>query len=183
VSNLKNRAGRFLSALLSRFVKQRPSPISDEFIVNGLPLPPLLISLIQQGKWKHPGEDVLHSVIPFLHDKMDFMTPEQRRSETEGQLEIVDLPIQLPHMRQARGSKASTPLDLPWLDVEKMVFLAIGQQRGDDEAIALDYRTSTADPRVIACESRAYDGFYWREVTPTFTEFVERLGLNDVTRK
>jgi hypothetical protein len=151
--------------------------MSDEFIINGLPLPPLLISLIQQGKWKHPGEDVLYTVIPFLKDRMDFMTPEQRRFETEGQLEIVDLPIQVPHMRQARGSKASKPLELPWLDVEKMIFLAIGQYRGDEEAIALDYRTSMTDPRVIATEYREREGFFWREVTPTFTEFVEQIGF------
>jgi hypothetical protein len=150
--------------------------MSDEFVINGLSLPPLLISLIQQEKWRHPGQDVLRTVIPFLTDKMDFMTPEQRRFETEGQLAISEPPLMFPHMHQVRGSKMPTPVELPWLDVDKMVFLAIAKEIGVDEAIALDYRTSLTDPCVIATEWMP-EGCFWREVTPTFTEFVERIGL------
>lgn len=48
----------------------------------------------------------------------------------------------------------------------------------DDVAVALDYRTDPADPRVVASD------FWtdphqcaWRLVTPTFTEFAARLHL------
>lgn len=178
ISNLKNRAGRVLNVLLFPFLKPKSSP--DELIVNNLPLPALLIFLIQNGKWNHPGDEKLRRLIPFLQDDLMFVDIKRMQSESEGQLEIADLPPLLPpeRLRQVRGSKSPSPIELPWLDVEKMIFVAISREIGADIAIALDYRTSISDPRVIINQWQISDGnSLWREVTPTFTEFVECLGL------
>jgi hypothetical protein len=60
------------------------------------------------------------------------------------------------------------------------VFIAVCRFAGDDTAIALDYRTDAADPRVVAS---AYDealGYRWLEVAPSFSAFVERLAAERV---
>jgi hypothetical protein len=154
--------------------------MNDDFIVNGLALPPLFISLLQQGKWQHPGHARLLDVIPFLREKMEFISSiEAMRFGMKGTLELIDDPI-FPFLSErwhyAPGSRSVGPLELPWLDLEKAVDIAVALERGGDIAITLDYRTSLTDPRVVINEW-TQEGGWWREVTPTFSEFVERLGL------
>jgi hypothetical protein len=150
----------------------------NEFTVNGLPLPKLLIELLQTGKWQHPGHDVIHKVIPFLGVPVMFLeSAKHMQSESSGWAAEDEYSSNLFH--EVRGSEIAAPVTLPWLDVEKAFFIAVNQEFGDDVAIALDYRTSVDDPRVVASEWQRGDQFvtFWREVTPTFSEFVERLGL------
>jgi hypothetical protein len=47
------------------------------------------------------------------------------------------------------GHNANGPDDLPWLDVERAVVLGGGADVGDDTWIALDYRLSPREPRVV----------------------------------
>ena len=80
--------------------------------------------------------------------------------------------------RMVRGSKSVEPICLPWLDVELAVFVAINRVPGDDLGIALDYRTGAADPRVVASDWQpGAKGCHWREVAPTFSQFVQFLGI------
>ncbi len=41
--------------------------------VRGLPLPNALASLLRSGRWLHPGEQVLHDLMPWFEDPLDFM--------------------------------------------------------------------------------------------------------------
>jgi hypothetical protein len=152
--------------------------MNDEFVVNGLLLPPLLRKLLLEGKWKHPGHDIIAEVIPSLRNEIDrvifLQSVDQMRFESTGLL--ADYPDMLEFIHQVRGSKYSTPVELPWLDVEKAILIAVNLQIGADVAIALDYRTSEDDPRVVASDWNS-KGHFWREVTPTFSEFVKRIGL------
>jgi hypothetical protein len=148
--------------------------MSDGFIINGLPLPPLLISLLQSGQWRHPGDMKMREVIPFLEAPVFFYSLQQINgwnNISPDLSEVADI-----HFHEALGSRAVGPLMLPWLDIEKTVFIAAGARREDEVNIALDYRTSLDDPRVVASYWTT-EGYLWREVTPTFTEFVERIGL------
>lgn len=76
----------------------------------------------------------------------------------------------------ARGSQSVMPVDLPWLDVEQAVFILVNRWPGDEQGIALDYRTSRTDPRVVASDWETTHPCLWREVTPTFSAFVQQLG-------
>jgi hypothetical protein len=70
-----------------------------------------------------------------------------------------------------RMTRAGRDLDLPWLDVDQAVLIAINEYAGDDVAIALDYRTDTANPRVVASDwtgSRCS----WQVVTPSFADLL-----------
>jgi hypothetical protein len=154
--------------------------MSDDFVVNGLPLPPLLISLLQSGQWKHPGDMKMREVIPFVEAPVFFYSLEQIKGWNNISPDLSEVADTRYH--EALGSRAVMFLTLPWLDVEKSIFIAANARHEDDVRIALDYRTSPDDPRVVA-SYWATEGSLWREVTPTFTEFVERLGLNDVSRE
>ena len=80
-------------------------------------------------------------------------------------------------MREYRGSETE-PRSLPWLDVELSLFIAVNRLMGDDLAIALDYRTSDTDPRVVASDWWTGDNtLHWREAFPTFSAFVTAVRL------
>jgi hypothetical protein len=57
-------------------------------------------------------------------------------------------------------------LELPWLDVDKAFFIAVAQYAGDDTAVALDYRTSAFDPRVVASDIWTMPGPCRRRESP-----------------
>ena len=153
--------------------------------VRGLALPPLLVSLLGGDRWRHPGDDVLRSVVPWFEDPLDFLrTPGEMRRESAFLYEdgTADDPRGSALFHVVRGSVAG-PGGLPWLDVELAFNIAVNRRLGDDVAIALDYRTDPADPRVVGSDvwtSRHQTGriqYVWRQVAPSFSAFAEALGL------
>jgi hypothetical protein len=152
--------------------------MSDEFVINGLPLPSLLISLIQEGRWKYPGRTVMRTAIPDdlvgpIDLPIKFYSLENIRSETSRHLRDFEDDLITDIFHLLKGSTSGSKL--PWLDIEKCLFIAGSEVIGDDIEIALDYRTNPTDPRVVISDWR--DGCWWAEVTATFTEFVARLDL------
>jgi hypothetical protein len=99
-----------------------------------------------------------------------------RESTSLGFLTAEDASAQL--FRQARGTDRAEPIDLPWLDVDKAFLVAVNERPGDDVAVALDYRTDPADPRVVASDFWTEPGpCSWREVAPTFSALVAAFDL------
>ena len=145
--------------------------------VNGLQLPPLLVELLQQDRWRHPGDEVLRQLLPFVGEPVEFLTDvEAMRRESRGFLAGDGDSAKWFH--EARGSKTSEPICLPWLDVELAVFIAVNRALGDDLGIALDYRTASDDPRIVASDwGQDATGCLWREVAPTFSQFARMLAL------
>jgi hypothetical protein len=148
--------------------------MSDDFFVNGLPVPQLLLSLLQQGKWKHPGDAALRRVIPFLEEDMIFLPMTLIRAEARRFSS--DRPSLSEATREISGLGASHAVELPWLNTNKALFIACSRRVDMNIKIALDYRASLTDPRVVAVDWLP-EGRFWREVTPTFTEFIGRIGL------
>jgi hypothetical protein len=153
--------------------------------VRGLALPPLLVSLLDSGRWRHPGDDVLRAVVPWFEDPLDFLhSPDEMRRESTFLYEdgTADNPRESALFHVVRGSVAD-PGDLPWLNVEQAFNIAVNRRLGDDVAIALDYRTDPSDPRVVGSDmwtSQHETGqiqYVWRQVAPAFSAFAEALGL------
>lgn len=153
--------------------------------VRGLALPRLLVSLLDRGRWRHPGDSVLSAVIPWFEDPLDFLhSPAEMRRESWFLYEdgSADDRRGSALFHVVRGSVAG-PSDLPWLDVEQAFNIAVNRRLGDDVAIALDYRTDPSDPRVVGSDvwtSRHQTGrvqYVWRQVAPAFSAFAEALGL------
>ena len=139
---------------------------------NRLPLPQLLSDMLASGRWRQPTDDVIFAAVPFLRERVDFLLSETRmRFASEGQCQG------FPQFREFRSSE-SGPRSLPWLDDDLALLIAVNREIGADIAVALDYRTSMIDPRVVASDWWSERGMCsWREVTPTFSAFVLKLAL------
>jgi hypothetical protein len=148
--------------------------------VRGLVLPALLAELLASGQWQHPGDEVLHEVLPWFEDPVDFLSRTDRMERESRSLDMYadDEPSSRAFL-VTRGSIAG-PVWLPWLDAELAVLIAVNRHAGDDIAIALDYRNDAVDPAVVASDAWtwAYPSAYlWRPVAPTFEAFAAMLGI------
>ncbi|WP_244872186.1 hypothetical protein [Catellatospora sp. TT07R-123] len=134
---------------------------------------------MDDGRWRNPGDDVMRELMPWFEDPLDFLTGiDWMRRENAGLLRLTADPRSAYLFRQARGSTAVGPVKLPWLDVEQAVLIAVNRRPGDDVAMALDYRTGSDDPRVVASD------FWtdprqcsWRIVVPAFSRLLDVLNL------
>jgi len=141
-----------------------------------LPLPTLLTELIESGRWRQPSDEKMLAVIPFLIEPVKFLRFNNSR-EFEAQLDLADDPHLSEIFREYRGSRENKR-DLPWLDVEKAVFIVYNREPGADLAVALDYRTSMEDPRVVASDWWSVDSTHkWRLVEEKFSDFITKLEL------
>jgi hypothetical protein len=152
----------------------RPLPDAQDWTVRGLPLPAALISLLETRSWLHPGRRVLHDVIPWFADPLMFMADlHEMRLQNKALDSVADNTSINALFRITRASHTGRDLDLPWLDAAQAVLIAVNEHAGDDVALALDYRTDTADPRVVASDIWTDATQYsWRIVTPTFTDLL-----------
>ena len=147
--------------------------------VRGLVVPDLLLALLREGRWNHPGEPAVARVMPWFRDPLDFLGSTQQMERESQSLDRLILDDEMAALfRFARKSAAIGSVELPWLDVDRAFFIAMAKYAGDDTAVALDYRTSSSDPRVIASDVWTNSAPYaWRTVTDTFSEFVAQLRL------
>lgn len=136
--------------------------------VNGLQIPSKLIELIESDKWKHPSNEILNKVIPFFKYDVIFLdTVEKMERESYGQ----DLALEV--LYEKNGAES-----LPWRDLDLSFFIAVCKSPGDDIGIALDFRTSMENPRVIGNNWHTdLEGSPWEEISFTFDEFVDRIGI------
>jgi hypothetical protein len=147
--------------------------------IRGLTFPPTLIDLLRRGRWKHPGDDVMQQVMPWFEDPLDFLTTvEHLRRESRHLDTFADDDEWSSLYRVNRGSASQTPVDLPWLDADQAVLIAVNRIPGDDTFLALDYRENMVDPRVVAADIWSTPNqYHWRIVAPTLGSFAGRLGL------
>lgn len=117
-------------------------------------------------------------MIPFLLAPVNFLLHvEAMRFESTGW--SADNPQASGYFQEYRGSRDGER-DLPWLDAEKSLFIAVSRKIGADLGIALDYRTSIEDPRVVASDwwrDKNELRCNWRQVEAQFTDFVEKMGF------
>ena len=147
--------------------------------INGLPVPQLLLDLISQNRWRHPGDDILRRLVPGLYepvcDPVEFLPFD--RMELESRSHMHDRET-MNCFKERAGSVEVVPA-LPWIDIEKRFFIAVCAVPGADVGIALDYRPSAETPCVVAlCYSGDPNGeFYWVHVADSFDEFVRDCRL------
>ena len=147
-------------------------------LVRGSAVPDLLLDLLRAGRWRHPGTAALTRAMPWFEDPLDFLSSTsamERQSRYLDDLMNSEENAQL--FKLARGS-TTDPVRLPWLDIDRAFCIAVAHYAGDETAVALDYRTSSSDPCVVAndCWTSGSE-MSWRVVAPTFSDFVSRIGL------
>ena len=167
-------------------VKPRATGPGHETVseIHGLPLPRLFCELWNSGRWRQPSDDAINKVMPWLDVPIDFILSHRTLiSASYGKL--ADIP-QAKHFQEYRGSNSPDKPDLPWLDVDQHIMIAHNRHIGDDIGIALDYRSSTEDPRVVGSkwvsqgEKRSHH-VEWIIVSNTFTVFTQLLGYGGIT--
>lgn len=137
-------------------------------------IPILLQTLIETGRWQHPGDDVLQREIPKLLDAVEFRDwlPENTVSaEIEGAFTREDWDT----FKLYRDGQPERPL--PWLNADKSILIAVNRIPGDDVAIALDYRDSKDAPLVVASCWPDNEYHEWFKVADNFDIFAQSLGL------
>jgi hypothetical protein len=140
-----------------------------------LPLPPLLIEMMKDGRWNHLGTTVIKRIAPFIKEELEFRTSQYQIPTEECLMGPNEDQNEIFH--EYRGSRFIDTRELPWIDIEKSALIAINRIPGDDVAIALDYRTSITDPRVIGSEwiDGNNCGCFWREISSSFTVFAKMM--------
>jgi hypothetical protein len=148
----------------------------DAKSINGLPLPRLLLMLIESGRWKTPSDAVMQSAIPMLKEPVDFLlSAEAMAFESQGLLADDERMSALFH--EYRGSSGIARA-LPWRDVERSLLIAVNRESGADLGIALDYRPGEEEPSVLVSDWWTGDhSCHWREVSNSFSAFVASLYL------
>ncbi len=134
-------------------------------------IPMLLRTLIETGRWQHPGDDVLRQVIPRLTDPVDFRKWLPHTTVAD---EIASFSREsLETFKLYRNSEPYRPF--PWLNADQAVFIAVNRVPGDDVAVALDYRASVDEPTVVAScwpDNKLHE---WFEVADSFDTFARSL--------
>ncbi len=147
--------------------------------IRDLQFPEVFSRLWNAGRWRQPEDRLVADLIPWLQGPIEFIE-DATWLLNENQGLIGENPDDDGLMREYRGSRSLEKPDLPWLDVERAIVLAVNRNPGDDLAIAIDFRSSSSDPRVVAtywCDAPNDYHVEWREVSPTLTDFLKRLEL------
>lgn len=152
------------------------SQSNKQVFVNHLPLPKLMVDLIEEGLWKKNSDTRLLRNITKINniETLDFLSIDGMRQESSG--EHLFESENLASIYGVSSSKRNMgPITDPnFMDVNTSVLFAINI---NEEALCLDYRTSIDDPRVVA-GIVSEDGIRWRTVTEDFTSFVKMIGLS-----
>lgn len=150
-------------------------------LVRGLPLPGLLLELLNGGRWKHPGDAALRALMPWFESPVDFLIDvDQIRRESRSLDSLTANASTAEIFRQASGRRAPSPVELPWLDIDLAVLIAVNRIPGDDVALALDYRGDPTDPRLVASDFWAEPHrCSWRVIAPAFTAFAKALKFTE----
>ncbi|WP_165965629.1 hypothetical protein [Actinomadura bangladeshensis] len=145
--------------------------------VLGLTPPPLLLELLAAQRWRHPGDDVMRKVIPWFADPLVFLTTLDYIRFNSQSLELFADDAGLSELFRVKRGGTAGAVDLPWLDADRAFFIAVNRVPGDDVAIALDYRSDTTNPRVVASDAWSTHQYTWRVIAPTLRSFADALGL------
>jgi hypothetical protein len=137
------------------------------------------MELLASGRWLHPSDERLRELMPWFEDPLVFLPDTHQMSrESQSLDQLTDDEASSRLFRVIRGSVTASPVELPWLDIELAVLIAVNQIPGDDVAIALDYRSNETNPRIVASDFWTNPKqCAWRIVTPTFSGFVSALNL------
>ena len=140
-----------------------------------LPLPRLLVSMLTSGLWRHPGDDVLQNVAPFIRDPLVFPGSLDLMLFNSGPLSF-DGQSECEAFHEYLGSKVEER-DLPWIDIEKTIYIAYNKWPGDDVGIALDFRPGLDCPRIVGGDWHSGNGLKHRLISRSFDDFTKLIGI------
>ncbi|WAS96886.1 hypothetical protein [Nannocystis punicea] len=138
-----------------------------------LPLPPLLVLLIDQGRWPRTREEALgQHRRPWVElTRIHALAPE------EDGLYLARPPFVTVRAEMARNPFWGDPLSDPG-GIDPDLALVLGDfGLGSDAPILLDYRLDLAQPQVLRLLWSRSEGNRWVVAAPDFAGFAAALGL------
>ncbi len=127
---------------------------------------------MSNGTWIHPGHEKLQKVVPFITDPLVFLNSYQTML-FESSFSYVEEEDELFFVY--KGSVVE-PRELPWVDSEKILLIAVNENLGDDVAIGLDYRTGENSPIVVGTHWLNGDkGCEWEIISDSISDFLHSL--------
>jgi hypothetical protein len=123
-----------------------------EIRINGLVVPPALVQLLVNGRWRTPGDPAkLRKQFP---DGLTLYSFDFLLRENSHWMQVTDLPG----------------------DMSPRQFLLIGDLgHGTDQPLALDYRETASAPTVVFLEHTPNS--HWKRIAPTIEAFAEQIGI------
>jgi hypothetical protein len=147
--------------------------IFNTVVLSPLTIPKALTALIESGFWPRNHDEARRQNLQCLLGKSSIhrFAPEEDR--------IFFLPPPFYTVKQVMAAEQhfwSDPRTVAH-EIEPELTLLIGDfGLGSDAPLALDYRLSATEPRVIRLRW-AQDGNHWVEVAPTFDQFAAHLAV------
>ena len=146
--------------------------------IADLPLPDLLVELIDTRRWKTPRGVARLGELAGFHKprRLEFMKPSQMQRETDALIALFDQGYAETYNLLRSQPNQSTPDDPRRMDVRQLVVIA---NNWDEEGICLDYRPGLAHPRVVAgmWPDDKDAPMRWQVIAADFPAFAELIGL------
>lgn len=145
--------------------------------VNGLPLPKLLIDLIETGRWKCPADTSALAELTRVRraDQFSFMDVAWMARETAHLRKLADRPEDARLYGLASSRRLARPVvEQHVLDVDLAVMIAVNW---DEEAIFLAYRAGRDTPAVVLGWWPEDFSTSYRIIASDFEEFARIIGL------
>ncbi|GAA3767617.1 hypothetical protein GCM10022225_62550 [Plantactinospora mayteni] len=134
---------------------------------DGLPLPPALVDVAQQGRWTAPaGSDIYVRMFGEPAYGPVFLAVEQMRRNARW-IDDIDYDDEFRQLYIGTPDPANPPGD-----IDPQMSLLLGDL-GADQPFALDFRRSMDAPSVVYLDSK----MRWVEVAPTIEALIAELGL------
>lgn len=147
----------------------------SEIRVNGLPLPPLLVEMLETGRWKPPqNSSRLRELLDWKRIDNAFLNIEGMERETAAGHRLYEHGYADLYGLDSSKRKGVSEVEDTFLDVDKSVLIAMNY---DEEGIFLDYRRNPDNPSVVASFDYDNGRFRYKTISPDFFSFVELLGL------
>ena len=150
--------------------------------VGDLPLPESMMFLVESIRWPaglrlSTAPLLTNAPYKFL-DEVDLCLYESA-TRMQAELDTLRELFVAESYRVCDGATSQEQESLPWIDITRSVCIGGGADYGDDLWLLLDYRNGAregkTEPRVVVNDLR--DEWYWREVSPSFTDFALAIGL------
>lgn len=145
--------------------------------VNNLPLPTLMIELINQGRWKRPDDTKRLELVTKIPESynLDFLSIKYMRFESENLDHLINDEKASNLYNVASSKKLEKPIvDLSILDVDMSILFAINSF---EDSLCFDYRYSLTNPKVVAGLFGIEKSKKWVVVAENFEIFAEKIGL------
>jgi hypothetical protein len=153
-------------------------------LINHLPLPALLLELIDQNRWgvpKNAGRKKWQNIfkgyielsevcfwnLDEMQKKTDFLVKNSENYKTQFSKDWIGSLADKVHPKIFDAEKTIVIMDLIKSPLESDSSI---------NPICLDYRTSLDNPSVIQYPDDAFES-YWDEISPTFEQFAKDLKL------